>query len=105
MGLPPVETARGRIDLIMDVASGKTPMTSQPAQEFFYKAYNVSFWTMPKADAAAWLNTQFGTNVEAKAVPTIKALKIAFFASDLSAEEFFYNISFWTMPKNKALKW
>jgi ABC-type sugar transport system substrate-binding protein len=64
MGLPPVETARGRIDLIMDVASGKTPMTSQPAQEFFYKAYNVSFWTMPRADAATWLNSQFGTNVK-----------------------------------------
>jgi ABC-type sugar transport system substrate-binding protein len=64
MGLPPVETARGRIDLIMDVASGKTAMTSQPAQEFFYKAYNVSFWTMPRADAVVWLNSQFGTNVK-----------------------------------------
>src|SRR5512135_3865038 len=52
MGLPPVETSHGRIDLIMDVASGKTAMTSQPAEEFFYKAYNVSFWTMPAADAA-----------------------------------------------------
>jgi len=64
MGLPPVETARGRIDLIMDVASGKVPMTSQPAQEFFYKAYNISFWTMPSADAATWLNAQFGTNIQ-----------------------------------------
>ncbi len=41
MGLPPKETARGRIDLIMDVAAGKTPMTSQPAKEFFYKAYDL----------------------------------------------------------------
>jgi hypothetical protein len=64
MGLPPVETARGRIDLIMDIANGKTAMTSQPAQEFFYKAYNVSFWTMPRADAVVWLNSQFGTNVK-----------------------------------------
>jgi ABC-type sugar transport system substrate-binding protein len=64
MGLPPVETARGRIDLIMDIASGKTAMTSQPAEEFFYKAYNVSFWTMPRADAVTWLNEQFGTNVK-----------------------------------------
>ncbi|MCJ7735511.1 MAG: substrate-binding domain-containing protein, partial [Anaerolineales bacterium] len=46
MGLPPVETARGRIDLIMDIASGKVAPTSQPAEEFFYKAYNVSYWTM-----------------------------------------------------------
>jgi len=64
MGLPPIETADGRIDLIMDAASGKTAMTSQPAQEFFYKAYNVSFWTMPRADAVKWLNTEFGTNVK-----------------------------------------
>ena len=64
MGLPPVETARGRIDLIMDIASGKTAMTSQPAEEFFYKAYNVSFWTMPQADAVTWLNSQFGTNIK-----------------------------------------
>jgi ABC-type sugar transport system substrate-binding protein len=64
MGLPPVETARGRIDLIMDVKNGKTKPTSQPAQEFFYKAYNISFWTMPRADAVIWLNSQFGTNVK-----------------------------------------
>jgi len=63
MGLPPLETARGRIDLIMDVKAGKVAPTSQPAQEFFYKAYNVSFWTMPRADAVKWLNSQFGTNV------------------------------------------
>jgi ABC-type sugar transport system substrate-binding protein len=64
MGLPPIETGRGRIDLIMDVKSGKVAPTSQPAEEFFYKAYNVSYWTMPEADAVEWLNTQFGTNVE-----------------------------------------
>jgi hypothetical protein len=64
MGLPPVETARGRIDLIFDVASGQEPMTSQPANEHFYKAYNISYWTMPQEEAAEWLNTQFGANVE-----------------------------------------
>jgi ABC-type sugar transport system substrate-binding protein len=64
MGLPPLETGRGRIDLIMDVASGKVPMTSQPAKELFYKAYDISFWSMPQADAASWLNTQFGTNIK-----------------------------------------
>ena len=64
MGLPPKETARGRIDLIMDVASGKVPMTAQPGQEFFYKAYNISPWTMSQADAAKWLNDQFGTNLK-----------------------------------------
>ncbi len=85
MGLPPIETSHGRIDLIMDVKNGKVKPTTQPAEEFFYKAYNVSFWTMPQAAAAEWLNTQFGTNVPAPeaAAPT-KPLKIAFFVSDLS---------------------
>ncbi len=64
MGLPPKETARGRIDLIMDVKSGKVKMTSQPHQEFFYKTYNISYYTMKKADAVKWLNDQFGTNLK-----------------------------------------
>ena len=55
MGLPPIETGRGRIDLIMDVASGKIPRTSQPAKEQFYKAYNISYWSMTQAEAAQWL--------------------------------------------------
>ena len=76
MGLPPVETARGRIDLIMDIASGKTALTSQPAEEFFYKAYNVSFWTMPQADAVTWLNSQFGTNIEAPAAEAPRPLRL-----------------------------
>ncbi len=87
MGLPPIETADGRIDLIMDVASGKVPQVSQPPQEFFYKAYNISFWTMPVADAVSWLNEQFGTNVqapEAQAPAGMVVKKIAFFVSDLS---------------------
>jgi ribose transport system substrate-binding protein len=86
MGLPPIETSHGRIDLIMDVASGTVDPTSQPAEEFFYKAYNVSFWTMTQADAANWLNTQFGTNVEVPVAqePATPVKKIAFFVSDLS---------------------
>jgi ABC-type sugar transport system substrate-binding protein len=64
MGLPPKETGRGRIDLIMDVKAGKVNMTSQPAQEFFYKTYKISYWSMKKGDAAKWLNDQFGTNIK-----------------------------------------
>ncbi len=64
MGLPPKDTARGRIDLIVDIKNGKVKKTSQPEQQFFYKAYNISFWTMKRADAVKWLNEQFGTNVE-----------------------------------------
>ena len=94
MGLPPIETGQGRIDLIMDVAQGKTPMTTQPAKEQFYKAYNVNHLTMPQAAAAEWLNQQFGTNITppAAAAPaaseykpaTDAPKKIAFFVSDLS---------------------
>jgi ABC-type sugar transport system substrate-binding protein len=85
MGLPPLETARGRIDLIMDVASSKVPMTSQPEKQFFYKAYNISFWTMPQADAAKWLKDQFGVTVQAPAAAAAKTVKkIAFFVSDMS---------------------
>ena len=63
MGLPPLETGRGRIDLIMDVAAGKIPMVSDPASEEFYKAYDINYYTMPEAEAVTWLNTQFGTNL------------------------------------------
>ena len=64
MGLPPKETARGRIDLIMDVKAGKVPRTSQPHKEFFYKTYDISYWTMKRANAVKWLNDQFGTNLK-----------------------------------------
>ncbi len=64
MGLPPIETSHGRIDLIMDIANGKVNQVSQPAKEFFYKAYKMSFWSMKRDEAATWLNTQFGTNVK-----------------------------------------
>ena len=60
MGLPPIETARGRIDLIMDVKDGKVAATSSPAVEQFYKAYTISYWTMPQEEAKAWLASQFG---------------------------------------------
>ena len=63
MGLPPKETGRGRIDLIMDIKAGKVKPTSQPAVEKFYKTYNVSYYTMKRADAVKWLNDQFGTNL------------------------------------------
>ena len=59
----------------MDVASGKVPMTSQPAHKGFYKAYNVSYWTMTQAEAAGWLNSQFGTNI-ARPTPAPRRLPL-----------------------------
>jgi ABC-type sugar transport system substrate-binding protein len=64
MGLPPIETGRGRIDLIMDIKNGKVKPTSQPAVEKFYKAYNISYWTMPRATTVKWLKDQFGAVVQ-----------------------------------------
>ena len=88
LGLPPIETGRGRIDLIMDVASGKIPRTSQPAKEQFYKAYDISFWSMTQAEAAQWLYTQFGVSVSDPVPPykprTDKPKKIAFLVSDMT---------------------
>jgi len=60
MGLPPVETARGRIDLVMDVINNKVAATSSKAEEYFYKAYTISYWSMPKSEAQQWLDAQFG---------------------------------------------
>lgn len=60
MGLPPVETAQGRIDLIMNVFAGEVSAKTAPAEEFFYKAYTISYWDMQKSDAKAWLDAQFG---------------------------------------------
>lgn len=60
MGLPPIETAQGRVDLIMNIVDGKVEPKSNPAKEFFYKAYTISYWTMPKEEAAQWLDAQFG---------------------------------------------
>ena len=64
MGLPPKETSRARIDNLMAILGGEIEPVSQPAEETFAKAYNVSFWSMERAAAVSWLNDQFGTNAK-----------------------------------------
>ncbi len=64
MGLPPVETARGRIDNLFDIKNGKIPQIEQPASEAFAKAYLISYWSKPRAESVVWLNEQFGTSVK-----------------------------------------
>lgn len=64
MGLPPIETGRGRIDNLFAIKNGEIDQISQPAKEDFKKAYKISYWSMKKADAAEWLNDQFGTNIQ-----------------------------------------
>ncbi len=64
LGLPPIETGQGRIELMMDVKNGLVDQVSQPAKEFFFKAYTISYYTMPRAETVKWLNSQFGTKLK-----------------------------------------
>ncbi len=64
IGLPPIETGQGRIELMMDVKNGLADQVTQPAKEFFYKAYTISYYSMPRADTVKWLNTEFGTKLK-----------------------------------------
>jgi ABC-type sugar transport system substrate-binding protein len=64
LGLPPIETGQGRIELMMDVKNGLVDQVSQPAKEFFFKAYTISYWSMPRAETVKWLNSQFGTKLK-----------------------------------------
>jgi ABC-type sugar transport system substrate-binding protein len=64
LGLPPIETGQGRIELMMDVKNGLVDQVSQPAKELFYKAYTISYYSMPRAETVKWLNSQFGTKLK-----------------------------------------
>lgn len=64
MGLPPIDTAKARIDNLFAIRNGEIEQIGETEVETFAKAYNISFWTMDRADAVTWLNEQFGTNVE-----------------------------------------
>lgn len=63
MGLPPVETAKARIDNLFAIRNGEIEQVGATEVETFAKAYNISFWTMPRAEAVDWLNVQFGANI------------------------------------------
>lgn len=64
MGLPPVETARARIDNLFAIRNGELKQIGDTEVETFAKAYNVSYWTMPREEAARWLKDQFGVDVQ-----------------------------------------
>ena len=63
MGLPPIETGRARIDNLFAIRNGELDQVGTTEVETFAKAYNISYWTMDRADAVEWLNEQFGTNL------------------------------------------
>ena len=65
MGLPPVETARGRIDLIMDIASWQSEAPTFAARgRVLLQSLQRLLLDHAASDAVAWLNEQFGTNVD-----------------------------------------
>lgn len=64
MGLPPIETAHARIDNLFAIRNGELEQVGDTEVETFAKAYCISFWSMERAQAVAWLNAQFGTNVQ-----------------------------------------
>jgi len=64
MGLPPIDTAKARIDNLFAIRNGEIKQYTIPEQETFAKAYTISFWTMDRADAVTWLNEQFGTSLK-----------------------------------------
>ena len=64
MGLPPVDTAKARIDNLFAIRNGEIKQIGDTEVETFAKAYTISFWTMDRADAVKWLNEQFGTSLK-----------------------------------------
>ena len=64
MGLPPIDTAKARIDNLFAIRNGEIAQVGDTEVETFAKAYTISYWTMDRTDAVKWLNEQFGTNLE-----------------------------------------
>ena len=62
MGLPPIQTGQGRIDNLFAIKNGKIDQIAKNgiSQEDFKDTFNISYWTMKKSDAEAWLKEQFG---------------------------------------------
>ena len=64
MGLPPLDTSNAIIDALFDTYNGDIEQISTPSEVIWAKAYTISYWTMEEAEAANWLNEQFGTSIE-----------------------------------------
>ncbi|MDA3958410.1 substrate-binding domain-containing protein [Oceanispirochaeta sp.] len=62
MGLPPVQTGQGRIDNLFAIKNGKIDQIAANgiSEEDFKESFTISYWTMKKSDAEAWLKEQFG---------------------------------------------
>ena len=65
MGLPPMETAKVRIDTLMDVYLGKIPQFDESAETIYITNSLIGYWTQANVEeGVAWYNEQFGENLE-----------------------------------------
>ena len=68
MGLPPIETAKVRIDTLMDIYLGKIPQLDETLDTIYIPNTLIGYWTQSSVEEAVkWYNEQFGENLE---VPT-----------------------------------
>lgn len=63
LGLPPIETAHTRIDVLVQLMKGEIPQVGDTETEYLAKGYFMSGYTTTRADDVAWLNSQFGLSL------------------------------------------
>ena len=64
MGLPPMETAKVRIDTLMDIYLGKIPQFDENAETIYITNTLIGYWTQSSVEEAVkWFNDQFGENL------------------------------------------
>lgn len=64
LALPPIETGATRIDVLMDLINKKITQVDTTEKEYLAKAYLMSYYSTTRADNIAWLNKQFGMNLQ-----------------------------------------
>ena len=63
-----METAKVRIDTLMDIYLGKIPQFDENAETIYITNSLIGYWTQSSVEEAVkWFNEQFGENL---AVPT-----------------------------------
>lgn len=64
LALPPIETGRTRIDVLMDLINGKIKQVDTIEKEYIAKAFLMSYYSTTREADITWLNSQFGLNLE-----------------------------------------
>lgn len=63
LGLPPIETAHTRIDVLVQLINEEIAQVGDTETEYLAKGYFMSGYDMDRAEAVEWLNTQFGLSL------------------------------------------